>query len=96
MKYFKNEIDFEQCRCKEIEVFQYKGNLEKDNVPEWVTNALINDQLRYDSNRMLFIPYYNLDVHINDYIILKLPTRGYGDIAVCDEAFLNRYYNKCE
>ena len=34
MRYFKNEIDFEKYRCKEIAVFQYKGNLEKGDIPE--------------------------------------------------------------
>lgn len=96
MRYVKNEIDFEQYRCKEIEVFQYKGNLEDENVPEWVINALINDELRYADNGVLFVTYYCLDVCVDDYIVLKLPTRGYGDIAVCNEEFLNKYYNKCD
>ena len=42
MRYVKNEIDFEQYRCKEIEVFQYKGNFEEGNVPKWVADALNN------------------------------------------------------
>lgn len=96
MRYVKNEMDFEQYRCKEIEVFQYKGNFEEGNVPKWVADALNNGELRYDDNGVLFVPYYYLNVRVDDYIVLKLPTRGYGDIAVCDEEFLNKYYYKCD
>ena len=93
MRYRKNEIDFDKCRCKEIEVFQYQGNFDNDT-PEWITKALNNGELRYDDNGMLYVNYYNLDVKVGYYICLKLPTRGYGDITAFPEEFLNEYYDK--
>lgn len=91
-RYVRNKIDFEKCRCKEIEVFQYNGSLKGDGVPQWVINALDNGDLFYDDYGTLRTSNCYLGVDIGDYIVLKLPTQGFHDIAAFPEKFLNTYY----
>lgn len=95
MRYKKNPKDIENWRCREIEVFQYDGNLDGENVPGWVKEALNSGELNYQDG-ILFVTHYALQIRIGDYIVKKFPTRGYGDYAMLTEKLLNEEFDKIE
>lgn len=89
-RYYKNSIDYEYFRRKEIEVYRYDGTM--DNAPKWVLEALHSGELTFLDDGKLYVPRYCLQVQLGWYIALKLPRRGYGDIACLNEEYLNKMY----
>ena len=100
-KYIKNQKDYEQYKRKEIDVWQYNGRFDAEDTPDWVLEALESGELYYggkiyDNKDTLIVRYHCLPVRDGEYLVRKLPTRGYGDIAACSESFLHEYFDAVE
>jgi len=94
-RYKKNEKDYEQFRYKEIEVFQYNGSLDSEDVPKWVKEAFECGELYYEENRLI-LKRVLLEVKDCDYIAYKIPDGGIHNLGLCDEKFLNENYDEID